>query len=274
MPRSSMALLVMLALGTGCSEDADRGVYGPVDSRIEIGLVEDLNAGGRTLSLNCSTEKIYGCYNFLILNEAQVSGSTVTLFFTGIYKPQICLRALGPARAVIHLGTLPDGTYLLSAAANGQALRTDLTVSDTAYRIGSGGAPWVVFPHPELLRVPEGTIWGYAGYHAAGSAHIVQSFLDSLQSLGARAHRYATGDYGYFTIDSTGAIEPPLNHGYYFIRPFIFHFPFPMSPVRDLVFSFGKNFGDSLNIGVYGSHGEVFDSWVLRQEGAGVPRGR
>lgn len=275
MSRSFIVLLLALVLGTGCSEDvADQGVYEPVDSRITIGLVENLNSGGRTLSLNCSTERIYGCCNFCILHQSRIDGRTVDISFTGIFKPEICATALGPAQTVIFLGPLQEGNYLLSVTVNGQAFRTDLTVTATDYMISRNSSPWVIFPHPQLMRAPEGTLWGYAGYHVASSAHIVQSFLDSLQAMGAQAHRYATGEYGYFTIDSTGAIEPPVNHGYYFIRPFIYHFPFPMSAVHDLVFRYGKNFGDSLNIGVYASHGEVLYSWVLRQEGPGILPGR
>jgi hypothetical protein len=275
MPRARFAFLLGLLVLSGCLDDYPNGTtYEPVDAKIRVGMQENLGAGSKTLTFTCSTEKIYPCCNYSITNNFFVSGRSISVYFTGISKPEICLTALGPATAAINLGSLEGGTYALSIAVNNHVFRTDLTVSGTSYSIGTPDAPWVIFPEPDLLRVPDGTIWGGVGYHVSGSAHLAQSFVDSLASLGAHTQRYRSGDYGYFVIDSTGTIEPPENGGYHFFRPFILQGPPSLDPVRSLVGRYGKNFGDSLYVSLYGCHGEAFFSWVLRWEGAGGPARR
>ena len=268
MPRTTCVFLLGLVLAGCLDGTGDRSAFDPVDSRIRIGLTENLTAGPRTLTLQCSTEKDYPCCNWSIENGFSRSANRISIAFTGIYKPEICLTAFGPASASIALGTLEQGTYPVSVTVNGQAFTTDLTVSAASYAVAPAESPLVTFPKQELLRVPDGTIWGYVGYHAAGTAHIVESFMDSLVSLGAHPQRYQSGDYGYFVIDSAGAIVPPLNSGFYFTRPFIYHFPAAMDPVRALVSRYGKGFGDSLDIALYGCHGEAFFSWVLGGKGS------
>ena len=266
-PAPHFLILCCSILICSCRDNVvDRQDSESIDSRIRIGLWESIGGTQRSLSLQCTTERIYPCFNFRIQHEITKNGSAINITFTGIYKPQICLDALGTASAEIGLGSINDGIYVLSLTVNGTTLPAQLRVTGDAYHVTGGDGPWITFPQPDLLRVPDGTTWGYVGYHVASSEHFVRSFLDSLLSLGAQQQPYRPGEYGYFSIDPTGNIEQPGNLGYYFVRPFIYYFPNDTLLMRNLVKGYGKQFGDSLNIGLYGSHGEEYYSWMLRQE--------
>lgn len=259
-------ILCSLLLFYGCKDERFHQLYRPIDSKVRISLWENLSTFQRALSFRCSTEKIYGCMNYSILYKLTKYGYAINIMFTEIYAPDICLTALGPATANVDLGSLADGAYNLSIIVNDQMFQTQFQVTTDAYRLTNSDGGLITFPRPVLMRVPDHTIWGSVGYHTVSSMHRAESFCDSLISRGAQPRQYIPGDYGYFEIDSTGAIKPLTNHGYYFIHPYVYYFPYDTLLVRNLVKEFGKTVGDSLSISLYGSHGEEFYSWVLRQE--------
>ncbi len=83
----------------------------PLESSIVITPWENLSPSQRTFTLNCATDEIYGCLNFRIINRFAVGSGTIEIWLDGIYKPEVCLTALGPATANIELGALAHGNY-------------------------------------------------------------------------------------------------------------------------------------------------------------------
>ncbi len=58
------------------------------------------------------TEKIYNCYNFEIKTFMTTNQNTINIELRGIYLPDICATALGPARSRIPLD-ISNGEYEL-----------------------------------------------------------------------------------------------------------------------------------------------------------------
>ena len=247
----------------GCSDLGDP--ITPIESRIFIDPWENLEATQRVFILKCRTEKIYNCFNFTIINRVDLTRESMTISFLGVHKPQICLTALGPARATLDLGSLSAGVYPMEIAMNGRTSGFQLEVSNESYAISGSGNYLVSFDHRDLRRVPEKTIWGLVGYHSSGSVALVQSFLDSLRLAGAEPIQLRPGYYGYFTLDSGGSIEPPLNHGYLYVHPYVYHYSGSSSVLRDIVKTIGETIGDHLSIRLYTSQGEEFYSWLFAE---------
>ncbi|GEM_PF-1373468 len=241
------------------------GFIAPVNSLIHVSLWESLLPSARTQKFRCATETIYPCCNFAIINRMSIVGSAISVEFSGIYQPLICLTALGPALANLHLGSLTSGTYSL-AFENGAQVSGRLIVSEEAFHITCDDSSIVVFDRAELRRVPDNTIWGSIGYHTPESEPTVQLFLDSLVSIGAAVGSFTPGYYGYFSIDADGDIEPPGNHGYYYLRPYIFEYDADTVVLHQLVRNFGITYDNAMYISLYDSDGNKFYSWVLSRE--------
>ncbi len=223
---------------------------------------ETLDSTKRTLQFYCSTEKVYGCSNYSINKTLRKSSDNINIDFSGILIYDFCLTSLGPATTIVDLGTLSSGTYNLNIKVDRNRGEGRLIVTSDYYVIELDKQKQLKIINTPLHRVPTNTIWGTVGYHRSSTATLVQTFIDSLQFLGATAQTYQSGHYGYFEINSRGEIILPQNHGYYYIRPFIFNYDSNTSSLKKIVKNYGANYGDSLIINLYTTKGELFRSWI------------
>ena len=120
----------------------------------------------------------------------------------------------------------------------------------------------VQFINPDLKRIPENTIFGTVHYHAAGTAPVVQQFIDSLQYLGATATVYPQGDYGQFQIEANGNIKQIQDPGYYFTRYYIFNYTGNTTQLKGLMNRYGTNYPGLLLITLNSTKGQTFYSWI------------
>lgn len=250
---------VFLLLLCGCKKDT---LVDKIDSDIKIKMWETVDSTSRTLQFYCSTEKEYGCSNFGISKTFNKSSHNIDIDFNGILLSDFCLTSIGPATTTIDLGTLSNGIYNLNIKVERKKSEGKLIVTSNYYEITLDKQKQLQIINSPLYRIPTNTIWGTVGYHSSSTTTLVQTFIDSLQLLGATVETYQPGDYGYFEINSGGQIKPPANHGYYFVRPFIYNYSGNTSLLKKLVKNYGANYNDSLNIILYTTKGEIFRSWT------------
>lgn len=246
--------------GTGSNYD-----YQPIESRINIQLFVPL-PDSVNLTLNCATEEYYPCCNYGLVYNLNRVGRSASVNFIGIAVPNICLTAFGPATCRVPFTSVSPGSYDLTFVVRGSSHAFKLAVSDTSYAVSGTDTDDVAFVKPVLMRIPRGTVWGYIGYPSPTVAPLVQSFLDSARALGCQAVRLPGGDYYYFSIDSEGNIVFSGDHGYYFMKEFIFSYSGAPASIEGLITRYGKAYGDSLSIALLDTRGNVFYSWVLRQK--------
>lgn len=252
------ALLLVLLI-CGCRKDISPG---PIDSTIHLRMWETLDSTGRELRFECSTAKSYGCCNYEIGHAMEQEAGKINIEFGGIIVPYMCLTSIGPATATIELGSLSNGTYDLDIQLQDQYEHGQLVVAPGAYAIHIGESRQLLVDIPILNRVPAETIWGNIGYHSSTTAPLVQTFIDSLQLLGATPQGYQAGEYGYFRIDGNGQIMPPENAGHYFDRPYILTYTGGSTALKELVRRYGAAHGDEMSITLNTAKGERFMSWV------------
>ena len=229
---------------------------------VKIKIRENADSISRKLSFICFTEKVYGCSNYAIDYSFSVSANKITIHFTGITVPGICLTSLGPANAEIKPGALADGNYELEINAGQTKVSGQLLVTAEKYQAIIPSQKNIQFVNPVLNRVPANTLFGTVHYHAATTATNVQKFIDSLQVYGAASAIYPTGDYEYFQIESNGQIKQVQDLGYNFTRYFIFNYPGNPEPFKNLVKRFGMANPGLLLITLSTSKGENFYSWT------------
>jgi len=241
-----------------------QGSISPIDSAINIRMVETFNISPRTVQFYCSTTKIYPCCNYPIYVVSQQSSNSIVISFKGVIENDLCLTATGPATATIDLGALSYGTYTLTLH-NGNVMQTgELVVTPDSYTIHLLDNSDFDFTNAPLNRIPEHTIWGHIGYHQQETSPLVQSFITGLIDLGATKKSYNPGFYGVFEIDTNGDIvQPGDRSGYWFAQSFILHYSGNITNVEQLVKQYARDYGtEYMYISVYTDKGEQFLSWM------------
>lgn len=255
-------IFVVVLLACSCIIISDTQ---PINSNIEIEMREILGGDERSLEFDCKTTEIYSCMNFPIDRRYSVKPESISIRFKNVIDPGICATALGPATTTINLGNLLQGAYKLDIQVAGSRNSGNLIVTVDQYIIEIANKKQLVLKGSVLNRVPSNTIWGTIGYHQTSSEPVVNEFISSLQESGASGKIFPPGDYGYFSIDESGIIETPTNHGYYFIRTFIFEYSGMSENLKNIVRAYGLNHEQSMSIMLYTSRGEIFRSWMMQQ---------
>ncbi len=136
-----------------------------------------------SLVLSVETEKIYGCCNFSIEAFFHHLGSLLSLDIRGIYQPDICLTALGPAcRGDILV--LEEGIYSLEISDGPQKSAYELEVAQDALTVSTpSGAAWIEFALPKFnlwWRYPRNSFVYLCGT-TEDTAWIYEDFLSRLR---------------------------------------------------------------------------------------------
>ena len=163
----------------------------------------------------------------------------------------------------INLGELSEGTYNLNLEVNEKVELAILTVTNDSYKITHIPGFDFKFDNAELKRVPEYLIWGSAGYINDSLTNVVDTFLDSLQILGAAPVNLSAGDYGFFKIDSSGNMVPPEYHGYPYIKMYLFDYQNNLEDVKELMKRIQQQYVNQIYISCYTWQGDVFYGWTL-----------
>lgn len=230
-------LLFGLLILIGCKKDSTAD---NIDSAIVVSMWETRDSVNRILQLHCKTVTIYPCSNFSILSDVDIYANKININFTEIFVPDACLTALGPATAIVDLGSLTSGTYDLNINVGKKNTKGKLIVTNDRFYMLLQNPQKLQLTNAELRRVPTNTIWGSISYQSSSSEEMAQSFIDSLISLGATFEAFAPGDYGYFQLDSNGQIIPTANSGSHFVNHFIFRYSGISANLQTLVSSFGS----------------------------------
>ncbi|MGV3502221.1 MAG: hypothetical protein ACO1O1_00825 [Adhaeribacter sp.] len=123
----------------------------PLESPVEVEIKEILLEGKKHVVLSCRTKKIYDCSNNYLKVSMQQAAGQVTVSFLGITGDRLCLSALGPARADLDLGQLPNGQYQLKL--NGlEANQGTLTVTDTTIQLSFSQPQGIEIVNPVFNR--------------------------------------------------------------------------------------------------------------------------
>lgn len=232
-----------------------------IDSKINIRMVERFEQSPRTFQLYCATEKAYPCGNFPIIAQVRQSANQIDIAFKGVPNNiGICLTSVEPATTTIDLGALNEGTYTLNLHNGGVTQTGTLVVEAGSYTAVFDESEAFAFADKQLNRIPEQTIWGLIGYAQAETAAQADAFLDALIGVGAEKRSYTPGDYREFWIDANGEITdyPGALWGYYFDRPFVFHYSDDLAEIDRLV----RQYKDVMSIRVHTDKGERFLSWM------------
>lgn len=239
-----------------------------IDSPIEIRLHENLTPNGRPLELRCATKRFYSIGGYTLLTDVRYERNLVKIEFTGIRVPEGGTTFPRPASTIVPLDPVLGHTFGFQFRVNGEVVPVRLRVTADSFAVSHGEGRWIVFPQTVLHRVPPGTIWGQIDWGPSDQSARAEAALDSLLSIGARPKRLIPGDYGYFRISGTGAIEP-LPNGSYFARSFLFEY----AGNRDVLAGVVRAFAGPVGFYVYDDLGQHWYGYRRSGQTIHVPRG-
>lgn len=239
--------------------------YLAIDSGITVLLSELRTLEERKLKLDFLSERVYGSLGCRYDIRTRIESNSIHIEFLGIYALGSIETLCGPATGSFIIGAPPNGSYDLFFYVNGDVEQVILDVTDEAYSLNIQHCEWCSFPHTMLLRIPEGTIWGIAEYLNSQYESLIDSYIDTLGTVGAEEMSITPGFYGEFTIDSTGTIllygRTPENGLAYF-----YHYQGDWDILADILRYYASTSENAVRIWVMGTGGQWLQSWNLVQD--------
>ncbi len=268
--RKTLCLVAIQAAANGCTKSVSRPDRSALVSPVVISLQEELPS--RALVLDCRTEHEYGCFNFALDASLSRSSAGIKVDFRDVTAPDICLTAIGPARARLRLGTLDIGGHAVQFRTPLGVPPGWLEVTGNRYVLVASPNQAVRIETSQLRRIPDGTIWGMFGYARADLEPVVRGIRDEIIALGATPRLLPEGRYHValadqqedrFLAETGGQIVYDSPNGYSFTLPYAFEFHGDLDALRQIVTSVGHEHGDAIHLRVFTSQGEHLYSWVL-----------
>jgi hypothetical protein len=232
----------------GSSERTDSPV--PLESNLFLSFEES----GGDIALDIWTERIYGCYNYEVVADLAVRGSAIKISIEGVYQPQFCQDALGPARQEVKLGQL-DGAHNLVFIYQGLRDRYRLAVSSERITITPKRVGFTRPIYETWLRLPQDAIWIVAEASTLTAERTptvpdravctaeASRFFSGLEEMGAERFNPQEGIYSNsrfvapwpgWSWDDRGYTYIPItdNSGYLFKWPDIRYYHYPGSATQ------------------------------------------
>lgn len=171
-----------------------------------------------SLFLSMETEKIYPCCNYSIETFFQRLGSLLSVNVRGIYKPDICLTALGPAFWGDFL-ELEEGVYSLEFMDGLQKNVFELTVALNAVTVAEASGSGVGFALPKYTafwRYPRNSFAVLCGT-TDDTAWIYEDFLARLRdAVDLQEHEFPPyGEIGYPRAPQGSRVNHPARYFLY-----------------------------------------------------------
>ena len=258
-------LIISAFLFCSCStevfKEPDQSDLDPIGSDINVTLLEHLSEEGAELKIRSETVELQPCINFYLTTEFSYSAEGLKINYPGIYKPEVCLTAIGPATSE-KVFPFKNGTYEVEFVNEGVSNKGELIVDDEKYSMELFSPVNVFVEKETLYKIPENTYWGIIGYHDESSAGLPQKFRDELKAENGAFRQYKDGDYGYFRV-ANGEMQLPELHGYWFAEPVIFQFDGGIEQLKEIIANFVSEHGEEVSISLNSSRGEEIHSYSL-----------
>lgn len=175
-----------------------------------------------TIVLDLETEKIYGCCNYSIESAFRRIGNRLLVGIEGIYMPELCLTALGPAYASREL-VLEAGSYTLEISDGPLRSEFLVEVTDDALSV-TAAAPATGLLLPGLAAPKFSSWWRYPRnsfvYLCGTTEELAWVYEDFLSRLGAAAglreiEFSAQGELGYPRAPQGHHVDHPARYFVY-----------------------------------------------------------
>jgi hypothetical protein len=185
-------------LTTSCQKNVgDKETIIAIDKEFEIIPYEKLDDYGGSLQLRIATIQNQECGGTHINYATNALNNQLTVSLKSLAYPLTCNGFAEPARDTIDLSNLKKGDIPFKLTLKDIVINDGiLHVEEGRYQFEMKKENGISMPKKELLRVPQGAIWGFIATDNGQDARYTQ-MLDSLKTQTGPLS-IPTGDYGYF----------------------------------------------------------------------------
>lgn len=197
----------------------------PLES-VNIDMYEYLFSIGREFNLNVYTDRTDYSITSFIRYDSKIEGNKITIDLHDIEVGNYdgAAVALGGAPAYVNLGSLQQGFYDLQINVVDNVNEGSLSVESNFFILNFNATNSLTINYDTLWRIPSGAMWGYIGYQTPEYQEAAESFVDTLQKIGAAPLNLPKGYYGYFEVDSAGNFTQPVNDNYTYIIEYYYDY--------------------------------------------------
>jgi hypothetical protein len=235
----------------------------PIDSKIIIKLIEEINPSNRNVALLFYTEEIYSPAGSKIISSFSQVGDTLKIKLKELWISDLGAAIFSPATVKHDLNTLQEGSYILDITINSKKVIGLIKVTKESFELKIQPNNMIHFYNTTLFRIPKTIIWGQSESILPTPYKL---FLDSLIILGAKPHNLKGGDYYYFEVDFQGGFNTHSALGMAYGEYFLYNFEGDSLITRSVIKRFAKRYVDSIYIQLFGGRGEMYYSTVLKNE--------
>ncbi len=198
---------------SSCETDFGEGGMSPISGKVAIKVFEGPEhyeeAGVPSVLLEMHTEQIYPCMNFTIIGDVSTGQGLISVMLRGVYEPELCLTAFGPAtyRRALPIG---PGVYQLVVYNGFTSDRHTLEVTNSLIRIVPGTSAVSTIPARLSWRIPVCS-FAYVCGTTTETGWMCEDFADSLLKIpGLREFSFPdSGEIPYPSVSSgTWHTEP------------------------------------------------------------------
>jgi hypothetical protein len=183
----SIQISILLLFLNACDivDDDNYGTMTPLDSKIKFKVVESYEDYQSTsvpeIFIDMVTEKEYPCCNYGISTYSRFENRKVIVDIKGIYKPDICLTAFGPANTRVKLGYL-KGVYEIELNGDSFTDNYNLLISDSLIILDGNGSAKTEPAAYFIYRYPHNS-FAYAWSRGVPDSLFCLGFIDTLKSV-------------------------------------------------------------------------------------------
>ncbi|MEM6842310.1 MAG: hypothetical protein AAF944_09290 [Bacteroidota bacterium] len=259
------ALIFCLAGLFACEESADEALN-TLGTDVDVEMREYLDGNQRSLMFKFFTTRDFGCVNHQINYSLRQETSGLAIRLQEVEEPSTCMKAMGPASAFVDVGSLNIGEYDFTLHIGEAITNTGvLTVTPELYELVLNGEAGINLETVQLHRVPKHALWGTIQFLGKPNEGFANAFVNQLTKLGAIQDKFDEGNYGFFKVDATGKVSPPMVAEKDSPFTFLLNYRGDESELMALLSEMNRTYGDEIAIRLRTAQGHELRSWDLHQ---------
>ncbi len=171
--------LLLLSCGVFDSSEGElKPIEGNLIFRFQEGYQDHGGISEPSIRLSMVTEKTYPCCNWSIRSQVMVQNREILVRVFGIYVPEVCYTAFGPAMSQSFLN-ISTGEYSIYFSYRNVTDRYSLTVTDSSIEITEHASHFTRAKSELLWRYPSNS-FAYLCGTTTETSWMCQDFLDTL----------------------------------------------------------------------------------------------
>lgn len=248
---SCVSIILSLVFVLACSKESiDPEIVVNIDDEFKIDLWEDLDNGKSGFAFKVESVRSYDCRNNTINYRQVVGQRSVAITFEDIEKGPVCQAGNAPAMAHIAVGELSVNNYTLFLNLRGSIEnRGALNVFEDRFEISMKDHDGIALVRKTLLRVPEGSVWGFVAFDSKEDESLAEQFFRDLEQLEQiESAKYNEGYYGYFSLDANNGLNISEVTDQTYSLPFLYQYKGAKSRLTELVERYQTQHGNRLTV--------------------------